>query len=66
MNDPTKPVGKLQKAEPRLLDLQDVLLALGFLALTRGVAAIYWPAALILAGLIFFTFALLIERAKKQ
>ena len=47
------------------LDLQDVLIVAGFLGLESGVAAIYWPAALILAGLIFFSFALLIERSQR-
>ena len=47
------------------LDLQDVLIVAGFLGLESGVAAIYWPAALILGGLMSFAFALLIERSQR-
>lgn len=65
MNDPTKPVGLLCKPEPRI-DLQDVLIALGFIALEAGVAMIYVPVALILAGLVLFAFALLIETDKRR
>ena len=46
-------------------DWQDALLVAGFVCLETGVAFIYWPAALILAGLLFFLFAFLIERAKR-
>jgi hypothetical protein len=45
-------------------DLQDALLLCGFVSFEAGVAAISWPWALILAGMICFGFALLIERAK--
>lgn len=60
---------KPKSAPPaRRFDLQDGLVASGFVALVVGVAAIYWPAALILAGLLFFGFAALIEfaRAKEE
>ncbi len=60
----TKPQGVLVPAETKRLDLQDALLVVGFLGLESGVAAIYWPAALILGGVICFSFAYLIERAK--
>jgi hypothetical protein len=46
-------------------DLQDCLLAAGFVSFETGVGFIYWPAALILAGLLCFAFALAIEREKK-
>ena len=56
-----EPVGKPSSR----IDLQDILLVLGFLCLESGVGAIYIPAALILAGVLFFVFASLIERAKR-
>jgi len=59
-----KPQGVLVPAETKRLDLQDALLVAGFLGLESGVAAIYWPAALVLGGAICFFFAYLIERAK--
>jgi hypothetical protein len=46
-------------------DLQDSLLLTGVLSLETGVAAIYWPAALILLGLLCLGGVLLIERARK-
>jgi len=46
------------------IDLQDCLLLGGFACFETGVALISRPWALILAGLICFGFALLIERAK--
>jgi hypothetical protein len=45
-------------------DMQDALLVAGFLTLEAGVAFIDWRAALILAGLLFFGFAFLIETAR--
>lgn len=47
-------------------DLQDGLLVCGFCCLEGGVAAIYWPAALILAGLLCFGFAYSIEKLKAK
>jgi hypothetical protein len=44
------------------LDLQDCLLIIGVLLLVAGTGAIYWPAGLILAGLLCLLFAFLIER----
>jgi len=49
---------------PARLDVQDGLLVAGFSLLEAGVAFIYWPAALILAGTLLFAFAYLIERTK--
>lgn len=65
MKDPTKSTGVLMEAEPRRVDLQDALLIFGFLSVVGGVAAIHWPSALILAGVMFFVSALLIERTKR-
>ena len=44
--------------KPSRVDLQDALLVLGFCCLEAGVAVIYWPAALILAGVLFLAAAL--------
>jgi hypothetical protein len=49
----------------RHIDTQDVLLVTGFGCLESGVGMIYLPAALILAGVLFFIFALLIEISKR-
>ena len=46
-------------------DLQDCLIVGGFICLVTGVGVIYWPAALILAGLLFFAAVWLIELAKR-
>lgn len=53
-----------ESVTPRRFDLQDALLALGIALLAGGVAAIYWPAALILGGVIALLMVALIERAK--
>jgi hypothetical protein len=45
-------------------DLQDLMLLAGFISLETGVAVIYWPAAFILAGLIFLTSVAAIQKAK--
>jgi hypothetical protein len=47
------------------IDTQDTLLVTGFSCLEIGVGMIYVPAALILAGILFFVFALLIEKSKR-
>jgi hypothetical protein len=49
----------------KYIDTQDVLLVTGFGCLESGVGMIYVPAAFILAGLLFFIFAALIEKAKR-
>jgi len=46
-------------------DLQDALLILGVLLLEAAAAAIWWPAALILGGLLSLGFAWLIEKSKR-
>ena len=46
------------------IDLQDVLLVAGSLALIEGVDMIYIPAAVMLFGVMCLVFALAIERAK--
>lgn len=53
------------KAEPAI-DVQDVMIVVGFLSLVCGVATIYWPAALIVAGLLFFAFAWLIQLSRPK
>ena len=58
MPQASKPV-KLER-----FDLQDGLLAVGFISLEIGTWMIYRPAAFILAGSLFFGCAFLIERAK--
>jgi len=60
-----RPVCVPEKPEPRI-DLQDVLIVLGFIGLEVGVGMIYRPAALILGGLILLAFALLIETDKRR
>jgi hypothetical protein len=52
--------------EPKRVDVQDVLVVIGFLALETGVAALSWKAATILGGLTFYFFAWLIERSKRR
>lgn len=47
-------------------DLQDALLAVSVLSVEGGVGAIYWPAALILLGLLAFGAVLLIQIGKKD
>lgn len=46
-------------------DFQDALLGMGVILLAAGVAAIYWPAALILLGLLALAAVVLIERTRK-
>lgn len=46
-------------------DLPDGLIVAGYALVTTGTAAIYWPAGVVVAGLLCFCFAVLIERAKK-
>lgn len=48
------------------LDLQDFMLMAGFVSFVAGVAFIYWPAGLIVAGILFFAAVYLIERAKRK
>ena len=55
-----------QAAEPRKLDLQDTLLIAGFACLEIGIARISVSAALVVAGVLFFGFAYLIEVSKKN
>ena len=50
---------------PAGIDLQDCLLVLGIASGETACAVIWWPSSLILACLFCFTFAWLIERAKK-
>ena len=47
------------------LDLQDWLLLVGVVCVCTGVGFIYWPASLILLGLLCLSNVLLIERAKR-
>jgi len=49
--------------EPKF-DLQDFFVALGSFSLVAGTALIYVPAAVILAGVLCFVFAIMIERAR--
>jgi hypothetical protein len=46
------------------LDLQDALLLMGVGSLCGGIAAVYWPAALMMFGLICLTAVYLIERSR--
>lgn len=48
------------------LDLQDALLTLGILAVCSGVGFIYWPAAVILFGLLCLCAVFLIEKTKSK
>lgn len=57
-----RPVRPELQTPAKRFDLQDGLVIGGFVALEAGIAAIYWPAALIVAGLLAFGFAYLIER----
>lgn len=47
-------------------DLQDWLLVVGILCLEGAAGVIWWPSALILAGLFCLSFAFLIERERKN
>jgi hypothetical protein len=47
-------------------DLQDGVLALGVAALCAGVGCVYWPAALIVLGLLCFWAVWLMERTKTK
>jgi hypothetical protein len=58
----TEPV---RKNEATAFDIADVLFLLAFACLGCGMAFIYWPAALILVGLIFGLCGLGISKAKK-
>jgi hypothetical protein len=60
-----KPAAVLQAPANSRFDVQDGLLLGGCLLLVAGIAAIYWPAGLIAAGLLCLGFAHLIERAKR-
>lgn len=53
-------------AADRSVDLQDILLASGILFLEAAASVIWWPAALILAGLFCLGFAFLIERDRAK
>jgi hypothetical protein len=53
-------------AQRRRIDLQDALLVLGIALFESGVAAIYWPAALILGGVMCLFLTALIERTKPK
>lgn len=57
------PAAPAPKASPRF-DLQDALLILGVILLEIAAAVIWWPASLILGGILSLGFALLIERSK--
>ena len=58
---------KLKLVEPESkVDLQDVFILCGFCGLVGGTAAFSWRAAIILAGVLFFMAAYLIERAKRS
>ena len=48
------------------IDVQDVLLLAGFCGVETGIGFIYWPAALIIGGLICFGFAYLIHCCKQK
>ena len=51
-------------ATRRFLDLQDCLLVGGVGFLEASALVIWWPSALILAGVFCFSFVLLIERER--
>jgi hypothetical protein len=53
-------------AQRQRFDLQDALLVLGVALFESGVAAIYWPSALILGGVMCLLVTALIERAKPK
>ncbi len=59
-------MSELQTSVKSEFDAQDALLIAGFVSLETGVAFVYWPAAFILAGLLCFGFAYLIERARPR
>lgn len=50
----------------KFLDLQDFLLAFGVVSLCAGVGFIYWPAALVLFGLLCLCAVFLIEKTKSK
>lgn len=52
--------------KPSGFDLQDGLVIAGIVTGEAAALVIWWPAALILACLLSFGFAYLIERSKKQ
>jgi len=47
------------------IDVQDILLLAGVASLCTGVGVVYWPAAVILFGIICLILVLLIERSKQ-
>jgi hypothetical protein len=59
-----KPEGVLPRPESKKADLQDVLLICGIALLEIAAAAIWWPSALILGGLLCLGFVCLIEHKK--
>ncbi|HXI92977.1 MAG TPA: hypothetical protein VNO24_23475 [Blastocatellia bacterium] len=56
----------LTSSESQSFDLQDGLLIAGILSLEAAAIVIWWPSALILAGLFALGFVFLMERAKKK
>jgi hypothetical protein len=61
--------GRPQPAPPRVesrMDLQDYLLIAGVVFAEAAALVIWWPAALILAAMLCFGFALLIEKSKSR
>jgi hypothetical protein len=48
------------------IDLQDVFTISGFVCLVSGVSFIFWPAGLILAGLIFYAHVYLIQKSSER
>lgn len=55
---------KTIKPETRV-DLQDIFVVLGFATLVGGTSFINWKIGLMLAGVLFFAAAYLIERQKR-
>lgn len=57
---------KLKLVEPDdHVDLQDIFIVCGFLLLVGGLALFNWKAGMMLAGVLLFAGAYLIERSKR-
>lgn len=66
IEDATSQPERVPAPKPARLDVQDGLLIMGIGCWEAAAIVIWWPAALILAGLFCLGFAFLIERATKN